>query len=268
MNFQSMEKVKTLHGLVDKNICSLCSRELTRRIENLLRSVGGKGKMLEKGHKKINYYIWPNFAQTESFIETEKKYQDNWQLESNRQDFCYTAGNISLSHFEKVVCMIKKDIRDIFYNEYETNLSKKNAKKITKSYPFLINHIPQNIKEYCVLQNQYLLKYLLASSSHEDIKKNLILKDGRNFDYLDKHEKKYLCYKEAAIFSKKNSKLNLIKKLKNIQINALDFSLMQNSQIFELIWQQYKKKLERENLDPFTMATYKKRLLNLSALAR
>ena len=268
MNFQSIEKAKALLGLVDKNICSLCSRELTREIENLIRSVGGKGKMLKKGHKKINYYVWPSFTQAECFIETEKESQDPYQLEPNRQHFFNTAENISIFRFEKVISMIKKDILDIFHNEYETNLTKKNAKEITKSYPFLINFLPQNIKEYCVSQNQDLLKYLISSSSHESIKKNLILKDGRNFDYLHKHEKKYLHYIEAAIFSKKNNKLNLIKKLKNIQINVLDFSLMQNSQIFELIWQQYKKKLERENSDPFIMATHKKRLINLSTLVR
>ena len=79
MNFQSIEKAKALRGLVDKNICSLCSRELTREIENLIRSVGGKGKMLEKGHKKINYYVWPSFTQSECFVETEKESQDPCQ---------------------------------------------------------------------------------------------------------------------------------------------------------------------------------------------
>ena len=41
-------------------------------------------------------------------------------------------------------------------------------------------------------------------------------------------------------------------------------ALMQDPKIFKLIWQQYKKRYQRFETDPFIIATNKKRLLDLA----
>ena len=257
MNIKLLEEAREASHIINKNFYWMGLKNDIEKMQMLIDSVGGNGGFYRKSsNKKVKYHIWPQFSQTRLIIDQGTDKRGNV--------FKYAREHMSQKIFENQINIIKKDIRDIFYKVYKSKLNKKIGKKISDSFPFLINHMPVNIKEYCCNSNPELIRFLNNIPPNLDIKRNIIIENGKYFDCLEKSEKKYLCFIEAAIFSKKNSRPQFIKKLKNIQIDVLDYSLMQDSKILNLIWQQYKKRCQRFDTDPFIIATHKKRLLDLA----
>tara|TARA_B100000886_G_scaffold331131_1_gene282326 strand:+ start:247 stop:1053 length:807 start_codon:yes stop_codon:yes gene_type:complete len=257
MNIKLLEEARGESHIANENFYWMGLKNDIEKMQMLIDSVGGNGGFYRKSsNKKVKYYIWPQFSQTRLIIDQGTDKRGNV--------FKYAREHMSQNIFENKIDKIKKDVRDIFYKVYKSKLNNKIGKKISDSFPFLVNHMPQNIKEYSCNSNPELIKFLTNVHPNLDIKRQIIIENGKYFDCLEKSEKKYLCFIEAAIFSKKNKRLQFIKKLKNIQIDVLDYSLMQDPKIFKLIWQQYKKRCQRFDTDPFIIATHKKRLLDLA----
>ena len=257
MNIKLLEEARGESHIANENFYWMGLKNDIEKMQMLIDSVGGNGGFYRKSsNKKVKYHIWPQFSQTRLIIDQGKDKRGNV--------FKYAREHMSQNRFENKIDKIKKDVRDIFYKVYKSKLNNKIGKKISDSFPFLVNHMPQNIKEYSCNSNPELIKFLTNVHPNLDIKRQIIIENGKYFDCLEKSEKKYLCFIEAAIFSKKNNRLQFIKKLKNIQIDVLDYSLMQDPKIFKLIWQQYKKRCQRFDTDPFIIATHKKRLLDLA----
>ena len=256
MNIKSLEEARGKSHIANENLCWMGLKNDIEKMQMLIDSIGGNGRLYRKSsNKKVKYCIWPQFSQTQ------------WIIDQRGNAFKYAREHMrhmSKKIFENQIDKIKKDVRDIFYKVYKSKLNNKIGKKISDSFPFLVNHMPNNIKEYCCNSNPELIKFLTNVHPNLDIKRQIIIENGKYFDCLEKSEKKYLCFIEAAIFSKKNNRPQFIKKLKNIQIDVLDYSLMQDPKIFKLIWQQYKKRYQRFETDPFIIATNKKRLLDLA----
>ena len=257
MNIKLLEEARGESHIANENFYWMGLKNDIEKMQMLIDSVGGNGGFYRKSsNKKVKYHIWPQFSQTRLIIDQGKDKRGNV--------FKYAHEHMSQNIFENKIDKIKKDVRDIFYRVYKSKLNNKIGKRISDSFPFLVNHMPQNIKEYSCNSNPELIKFLTNVHPNLDIKRQIIIENGKYFDCLEKSEKKYLCFIEAAIFSKKNNRLQFIKKLKNIQIDVLDYSLMQDPKIFKLIWQQYKKRCQRFDTDPFIIATHKKRLLDLA----
>ena len=257
MNIKLLEEARGESHIANENFYWMGLKNDIEKMQMLIDSIGGNGRFYRKSsNKKVKYHIWPQFSQTRLIIDHGTDKRGNV--------FKYAHEHMSQNIFENKIDKIKKDVRDIFYKVYKSKLNNKIGKKISDSFPFLVNHMPQNIKEYSCNSNPELIKFLTNVHPNLDIKRQIIIENGKYFDCLEKSEKKYLCFIEAAIFSKKNNRLQFIKKLKNIQIDVLDYSLMQDPKIFKLIWQQYKKRCQRFDTDPFIIATHKKRLLDLA----
>ena len=254
-NIEKLEFVKTNSVLADKNLCWMGSKEENNDFEILIKSLGSTAKISQPS-TKVNYYIWPKLSQTRMFI-----YKGT---DANSNTFVYSREHLSHDYLKKLVSKIKSDIKQIYYKEFNTKLNKNSAKKITNIYPFLINLFPDDMREYCVLKNNDLFKFLTNIHANNEIKRKVIHQNAMYFVFLSKDEQLNMRYKEAAIFSKENCKKNLIKKLSCKQIESLDYSLVHDPSIFKLIWKVYLKKYNKKSVDPFVLAAMKKRFQDLT----
>lgn len=254
MNIKKLEVVKNNSVLADKNLCWMGSKEENNNFETLIESLGSTAKVSQPS-SNVNYYVWPKLSQPRMFIRKGTDDRSN--------SFIYSREHLSHDYLKKLVTKIKHDIKQIYYKEFNSKLNKNSAKKITNIYPFLINLFPDDIREYCVLKNNDLFKFLSIVPANNVIKGKVIHQNAKYFDILSKDEQKYMPFIEAAIFSKENYKKNLIKKLSAKQIESLDYSLVHDPCTFKLIWNVYLRKYNKKLVDPFILAAMKKRFQDL-----
>lgn len=259
MNTKKLEAVKNNSVLADKNLCWMGSKEENNNFEILIESIGSPAKISQPS-SSVNYYIWPKLSQPRMFIRKGTDARSN--------SFIYSREHLSHPYLKKLVSKIKNDIKKIYYEEFNTKLNKNLAKKITNIYPFLINLFPDDIKEFMVLKSNDLFKFLTNVPANYAIKRKVIHQNAQYFDVLSKGEQEYKPFIEAAIFSKKNYKKNLIKKLSANQIECLDFSLVHDPSVCKLIWNVYLRKYNKKSVDPFIQATMKKRFQDLIQIKR
>ena len=283
MDIDQLIEAKNKFKLAHKTFCWMGPEYRSKELLNLLGSIGSVKNITENTNKRVHYFVWPELSNKtynsdesywghESNMHTYTRYCDSEQNKINSGfprtysrtnkslgiDFTH---HLSLAHLRYEIDRIKSSIITIFYSQYIAFLDEKTAFEISKKIPFLVNHFPVMLRKKCLTKINPLFLYLDKTLTNQNLKRDVIYENGSYFCCLDPDEKRILELIEAAIFSKKHNSPNLIKNLKKIQILNLDFSLMHDEKILDLIWLRYKSLLNEK--DPLILAAHKKKVLDL-----
>ena len=283
MDIDQLIEAKNKFKLAHKTFCWMGPEYRSKELHYLLGSIGSVKNITENTNKRVHYFVWPELSNEtynsdesywghESNMHTYTRYCDSEQNKSNSgfpRTYSRTnkslsidfTSHFSLAHLRYEIDRIKSSIVTIFYSQNIASLDEKTAFEISKKLPFLINHFPVMLRKKCLTKYNPLFLYLDKTLTNQNLKRDVIYENGSYFSFLDPDEKRILELIEAAIFSKKCNLPNLVKNLKKIQILNLDFSLMHDEKILDLIWLRYKSLLNEQ--DPLILAAHKKKVLDL-----